>query len=440
MIDRSARLGYALGVLLVVCCAARSSSAQVANGSIGLTSLATGQLVQPQPPTVTPVSGSATTWGYKVVGVDLAGGTTPASSQTTIANGPATLNGTHYNTIGTGFLAGANGCQIYRTQVGSGGSPTSTPLIATVACGTSFNDTGVTGPNATPPSANTTGSINIAGNLQTVTASATGTMTAQAFSASGSGAGTDILGAGLPLALCATIPVPPCITGTGQFFEQAPTSITGSTWGITWPQSGPSANGPLVLSTETTAGTYPQTSQLYIGTFTDPAVTTPAVVTTSTSSFMGGDIVTVSKSGSSVNYNDSGILLATAGTRILAATVGGSVAGATTTYGPVTGSAAYGTDISRQIALPVSCTIGNLYVTTSTAQPTGAPSALSVTVKNASTTTLLSVTFNSGDAAQTKSDPTHTFTYSAGALIDVVLQNTSGSASASINGWSMSCQ
>lgn len=153
-----------------------SSSAfgQTANGSISLTSLATGQLSTPQAPTVTAhcTVGCTHTWAYEVWAVDEANGVTPASSITTITNGATSLSVSVFNSVLTYVVSGAQNCVVYRSTSASGVNG----VIGTIACGTTLNDTGLTGVSATVPTVNTTGSISLSGNL-----SATGTATASSF-------------------------------------------------------------------------------------------------------------------------------------------------------------------------------------------------------------------------------------------------------------------
>jgi len=105
---------------------------------------------------VTPTGGSATTWTYKIVGVDASGGTTAASAGVSTAAGAATLDGTHFNTLAWTDPANAVSIKIYRTA--AGGTPNTTGLIGTVAAGVqTFVDSGLAGDGSTAPAANTTG-------------------------------------------------------------------------------------------------------------------------------------------------------------------------------------------------------------------------------------------------------------------------------------------
>jgi hypothetical protein len=105
---------------------------------------------------VTPTGGTATTWTYKIVGVDASGGTTAASAGVSTAAGAATLDVTHYNTLAWTDPANAVSIKIYRTV--AGGTPSSLGLIGTVAAGVqTFVDNGLVGDASTAPATNTTG-------------------------------------------------------------------------------------------------------------------------------------------------------------------------------------------------------------------------------------------------------------------------------------------
>lgn len=105
---------------------------------------------------VTPTGGSASTWTYKIVGVDASGGKTAASAAVSTAAGAATLDATHYNTLAWTDPANAVTILIYRTVDAT--SPTTTGLIGSVAAGVqTFRDDGKAGDNTTAPAANTTG-------------------------------------------------------------------------------------------------------------------------------------------------------------------------------------------------------------------------------------------------------------------------------------------
>lgn len=105
---------------------------------------------------VTPTGGTATTWTYKIVGVDASGGTTAASAGVSTAAGAATLDGSHFNTLLWTDPANAVSIRIYRTV--AGGTPNTLGLIGTVAAGVqTFVDSGAAGDASTAPAANTTG-------------------------------------------------------------------------------------------------------------------------------------------------------------------------------------------------------------------------------------------------------------------------------------------
>lgn len=105
---------------------------------------------------VTPTGGSATTWTYKIVGVDASGGTTAASAGVSTAAGAATLDASHFNTLAWTDPTNAVSINIYRTA--AGGTPNATGLIGTVAAGVqTFVDNGLAADGTTAPSSNTTG-------------------------------------------------------------------------------------------------------------------------------------------------------------------------------------------------------------------------------------------------------------------------------------------
>jgi hypothetical protein len=97
-----------------------------------------------------------TNYTYGVVAL-LNGGFTKVTTNNT-TTGAALLNATNYNIVGWTNLVGAQGYWIYRTVVGTGGSPSTTGFIGFAAAGaTSFNDTGLFGDGTTPSQVNTTG-------------------------------------------------------------------------------------------------------------------------------------------------------------------------------------------------------------------------------------------------------------------------------------------
>lgn len=109
----------------------------------------------------------ATTYSYKITGVDGNLKETAVSAIGTTTTGNATLNGSNFNRIilSSGFVQGIGHFNIYRTA--SGGAPASTGKIgvltvtnSTVA-GTSliFDDTGLAGDSSTPPTQNRTGAV-----------------------------------------------------------------------------------------------------------------------------------------------------------------------------------------------------------------------------------------------------------------------------------------
>jgi hypothetical protein len=115
-----------------------------------------------QPGVVKVGTAGTTTWGYKVTALDGLG-ETAGSTEKTIANGNAVLDGTNFNTITWAQVGGAINYKIYRTT--AGGTPATTGLIGTVAGTiTSFNDTGIAATTAAPAT-NTSGGISVQGNV-----------------------------------------------------------------------------------------------------------------------------------------------------------------------------------------------------------------------------------------------------------------------------------
>lgn len=139
---------------------------------VGSTSLAGGilggvvisGLSTPSAPTVTTNCSSSctTSYTYAVSAIGANGGTTPASTTTTISVSSATLTSSVFNTITWNPVPGAVGYRVYRTAVGSGGSPSTTGLIATTSQNVVF-DTGLSGNGVTPPTLDTSGQITING-------------------------------------------------------------------------------------------------------------------------------------------------------------------------------------------------------------------------------------------------------------------------------------
>lgn len=125
----------------------------------GGTYLSSQALPQPGAPAVTPSPTGATSWEY-AVSQSWNGVTTQVSSNTTITNGPATLDGSDFNNVA---VTSSNGnpvieCTVYRTF--AGGTPSTLGIIAgpsATICGTTLSDTGLAGDSSTPPSTNLTG-------------------------------------------------------------------------------------------------------------------------------------------------------------------------------------------------------------------------------------------------------------------------------------------
>lgn len=140
----------------------RSAAASLAvTGSPNFTgSIQTTALANVAACTVSTTGGGAGgQWFYTVVARDAVGGSTVAAAPTTtINNGPQTLDGSHFNTIAWGAVAGAVVYDVYRTKAG-GTSPTTVGVIGTVAADAAltFNDTGQVGDGAQYPAQNTTG-------------------------------------------------------------------------------------------------------------------------------------------------------------------------------------------------------------------------------------------------------------------------------------------
>lgn len=116
-------------------------------------------------PAITGVSNEgtpgATSYTYKIVALLTDGTRSAASSASVTANGAATLNGTDFNRITWTDPAVAHGAvidkiEIYRTA--SAGTPSSVGKIGQVNAGVeTFDDTGLAGDAAVPPSTNGTG-------------------------------------------------------------------------------------------------------------------------------------------------------------------------------------------------------------------------------------------------------------------------------------------
>lgn len=139
----------------------RSAAASLAvTGSPSfLGSIQTRQLANLASPTVVPTPNTgATQLSYTVVANDAVGGSTKAPTPTLISNGPDTLDGSHFVTIGWTGTPGAVSYSVYRGKV-SGTSPTTWGKIGTVAADAplSFVDTGIVADSSNYPQANTTG-------------------------------------------------------------------------------------------------------------------------------------------------------------------------------------------------------------------------------------------------------------------------------------------
>jgi hypothetical protein len=94
----------------------------------------------------------ATTYTYKVVAVDVLGGTSAASSAATAADGNATLTGTNHIAVAWDAVPGATSYKVYRTAGGAAQG-----YVATVTGAVTTNDTGLVATVVTPPSVDTSG-------------------------------------------------------------------------------------------------------------------------------------------------------------------------------------------------------------------------------------------------------------------------------------------
>jgi hypothetical protein len=287
--------------LLVACTVSAQTSAPVLS-SVGFSGLVTNQLPNPPtPPTVVPTClvSCTYTWTYATVARD-ATGTTQGSGNGTTALGGKTLSASVFNTITTIAVTGASSCDVYRTGVPTGGSPTSVGIIGNVPCGTNLVDIGLTGNGATStPATNTTGTINALGSLTTsgnITA-ATGTVTAQTFVANGSSvAGGDSFVTGTAVA---SVP-------TNSVTVEAPNGAITS-YAIVLPNGVPSANSVMLFSANDLA-TVPATNATF-GSLTDP-MSTILATTQSPLTFTTGHLVSATVS-SGMDLQDSGIDVAT---------------------------------------------------------------------------------------------------------------------------------
>jgi hypothetical protein len=120
---------------------------------------------------------------------------------------------------------------------------------------------------------------------------------------------------------------------------------------------------------------------------------------------------------------------------IFGQTVGNTIGAGSTVYMGLPGfNAASGTESSRQTVVPLAGTIKNFYLVTTGAQPGDA--SLTVTLRKNGVDTGVTFTIAAGAAAAVFSDVTHSFTVVAGDLLTVKFVNASGSASATIAGYS----
>jgi hypothetical protein len=310
MLNRPRLLGLTLCLTAII--SSFSFDAEGQTTPVGFTSLATGLVGTPTAPSVGNGNncGMGTTqgWQYAVVALDAAGGNTTAGTSPTYNSScsAATLSPTNYIKVGTFAVPGAASCVLYRLQPDPGKVAPSTS-IPSFPCGATFYDFTTTGADGTsPPTTSSTGSVN-----------AQGMVGAQAFLAglngTGTGAGTEILNSGQALSPCTSTSAPylfvPCIPLNGSFFQQAPSSFTSSSLGITWPTTFSSATGPFygpfllgsILNVTNNA------APVNIGTLTNSSNSNLA---TATGSFANNDLLVVAPSTADVY--DSGKLLSNA--------------------------------------------------------------------------------------------------------------------------------
>jgi len=119
---------------------------------------------------------------------------------------------------------------------------------------------------------------------------------------------------------------------------------------------------------------------------------------------------------------------------------GVTVAASTTTYAAFFGGAFSATNWNstsgkRQHLLPFDGVAKNLYIRTTTAQP--ADGSIVFTVRKNAVDTAITITISASGGADTYTDITNQVSFDAGDLIDLKAVNSSASASATINQWSM---
>jgi hypothetical protein len=148
---------------------------QLQAGTIALKTLGTASA----PTVALGGSGGSTTYTYEVVAKQADGTASPASSPTSMTNGPATLSTSgKANITVSAFVTGAKSYDIYR--IFSGGSPSTTGKIGNITAAGQFSDTGLAADGTTPPSVNATGAlsgdhISLASAQTTVSGSTSGT-------------------------------------------------------------------------------------------------------------------------------------------------------------------------------------------------------------------------------------------------------------------------
>lgn len=149
-----AATGHTLGANFTIPVTVSYGSQLDIKGGTYLTSTA---LPQPSSPNLTPAPSGATTWTYCVV-EKWNGIPTQCSATSTTSSGPATLDVSNVISVALNNLTYRPGtvCDLYRT--GSGGTPSTTGLIASnKVCNSTVVDNGLAGDSSTAPSVNLTG-------------------------------------------------------------------------------------------------------------------------------------------------------------------------------------------------------------------------------------------------------------------------------------------
>lgn len=110
----------------------------------------------------------------------------------------------------------------------------------------------------------------------------------------------------------------------------------------------------------------------------------------------------------------------------------GTIAGSTTNYLCIAGGtvASNATEANRQNIVSTAGTVRNLYIATSTSQPSGG--GLTFTLRKNGADTAITLTIAASAAAGTFSDTSNAFSVAAGDLLSLKAVNGSGSTSAAI--------